>query len=162
MGISLLFTAIPPLFLIVIFILLWKEKHRFASLTPFINGTAALMFARLIDVISENPSIFSAAFLVTNAAKLVTVSDLADVFGVMMLTIGFIRTIKYQREEEKRITNLETLLPICATCKKIRNPDNNWSTIEEYLEQSGAPPLTHSICPECTEKYLAALPKRPK
>ena len=53
-----------------------------------------------------------------------------------------------------RIKLLEGLLPICASCKKIR-VNSKWITIEEYLYKNSNLQLTHSICPECSEKLYS-------
>jgi hypothetical protein len=83
-----------------------------------------------------------------------SIGDLADAIGVFLLVTGFIQSVKYQIDKKKHIEDLETLIPICATCKKIRKPDNTWESIEDYLRQVGAPPITHGICPECKAELL--------
>jgi PleD family two-component response regulator len=57
----------------------------------------------------------------------------------------------------KHVTQLEGLLPICACCKKIRDEQSHWQQIETYVEQHSQARFSHSICPECAEKYKTAL-----
>ena len=40
------------------------------------------------------------------------------------------------------------LIPICAECKNVRNPDNSWKPIESYLQASFAVEFTHTLCPK--------------
>jgi len=45
---------------------------------------------------------------------------------------------------------LERMLPLCSNCKKYRTEEGKWLPIEKYLIDSGAPKLSHGICPDCT------------
>lgn len=49
-----------------------------------------------------------------------------------------------------KIKNLDGLLPICASCKKIRDDEGHWSHIETYIQDRSEAEFTHSICPDCT------------
>ena len=52
-----------------------------------------------------------------------------------------------------KIKSLRGIVPICASCKKIRDKDNHWHHVESYIER-GYPEaaLSHSCCPECARK----------
>jgi hypothetical protein len=80
--------------------------------------------------------------------------NICDTIGIVLLIYGFIKTIEFQRREEKRIQNLEILLPLCAWCKRYRTETGEWKPIETYLRESGAPQVTHGICPDCAQKEL--------
>ena len=72
-----------------------------------------------------------------------------------------IALIKYRatKERERLIADLEKalnevkrlsgLLPICASCKKIRNEEGRWQPIEVYIHEHSEADFSHSICPEC-------------
>ncbi|MBI9101238.1 MAG: transporter substrate-binding domain-containing protein [Spirochaetales bacterium] len=47
------------------------------------------------------------------------------------------------------IKTLEGLLPICASCKKIRDDKGYWSQLENYFEEHSEVLFSHSLCPEC-------------
>ena len=53
------------------------------------------------------------------------------------------------------------LLPICATCKKIRDDAGYWNQLESYVTAHSAAKFTHGICPDCAEKVLADLRTHP-
>lgn len=57
----------------------------------------------------------------------------------------------------KEIKVLSGFLPICATCKKIRDDKGYWSQIEEYIEQRTDTQFSHSICPDCSKKMFSEL-----
>ena len=50
------------------------------------------------------------------------------------------------------IKTLRGLLPICASCKKIRNDDGAWEVIESYLKEHAEMEFSHGICPDCVRK----------
>src|SRR5438067_11630348 len=52
------------------------------------------------------------------------------------------------------LQQLEGLLPICSYCKRIRNDQENWSSLEGYIEQRSEARLSHGICPECYAKHI--------
>jgi hypothetical protein len=47
---------------------------------------------------------------------------------------------------------LSGLLPICASCKKIRDDQGYWQQIESYISYHTDAEFTHSHCPDCNEK----------
>lgn len=52
-----------------------------------------------------------------------------------------------------RVEILSGLLPICASCKKIRDDKGNWNQIESYIRDHSEVEFSHGICPDC-EKNL--------
>ena len=51
-----------------------------------------------------------------------------------------------------KVKILNGLLPICASCKKIRDDEGYWTQVEEYIEKNSQVTFTHGICPECMKK----------
>ena len=50
------------------------------------------------------------------------------------------------------IKTLQGILPICANCKKIRDENNTWKMLEEYICEHSEAEFTHGICPDCAKK----------
>jgi PAS domain S-box-containing protein len=50
------------------------------------------------------------------------------------------------------IKTLKGMLPICSSCKKVRDDRGYWSQIEAYVSEHSEAEFTHSICPECVRK----------
>lgn len=50
------------------------------------------------------------------------------------------------------IRNLEKILPICASCKKIRNDADNWEQVESYVSRMAGTRFSHGLCPDCAKK----------
>ncbi|MEM7585741.1 MAG: response regulator, partial [Acidobacteriota bacterium] len=57
-------------------------------------------------------------------------------------------------EKMAEVTVLEGLLPICAHCKKIRDDENNWRQLEDYIDRHSEASFSHGICPDCFERYV--------
>lgn len=78
---------------------------------------------------------------------------------------------RMEREREELIRQLEQalaearilrgLIPICAWCRKIRNDEGYWLSVENYLEKTADVVCSHGICPECRSQVAArrAAPK---
>lgn len=59
---------------------------------------------------------------------------------------------------QREVNTLSGLLPICASCKRIRNDDDSsWQQIEDYIASHTAADFTHGICPECAHRLYPEL-----
>jgi PleD family two-component response regulator len=78
---------------------------------------------------------------------------------------------RQQAEEEKetliaelkdafaKVKKLTGLLPICASCKKIRDDQGYWNQIENYIREHSEAEFSHSLCPECVESIYPGMKK---
>ena len=62
------------------------------------------------------------------------------------------RLIRELQDAMAKIKVLSGLLPICATCKKIRDDKGYWKQIEDYISDHSAAQFTHGICADCARK----------
>ena len=56
-----------------------------------------------------------------------------------------------------QVKQLSGLLPICASCKKIRDDKGYWNQIELYIREHSEAEFSHGICPECAKKIYPEL-----
>lgn len=71
-------------------------------------------------------------------------------------------TKKIEQEREKLFRELETalatiktlrgILPVCASCKKIRDEKGSWKPMESYIAERTDAQFSHSVCPECMKE----------
>jgi PAS domain S-box-containing protein len=47
------------------------------------------------------------------------------------------------------VKTLQSILPICSYCRKIRDDENYWHTVENYVSLHTATRFSHGICPSC-------------
>ncbi|MGO9377338.1 MAG: response regulator [Dissulfurispiraceae bacterium] len=62
------------------------------------------------------------------------------------------RLIRELQETLSKVKQLSGLLPICASCKKIRDDEGYWTQVEVYMREHTEMDFTHTVCPECTKK----------
>jgi hypothetical protein len=59
-----------------------------------------------------------------------------------------------------KVKTLSGLLPICSSCKKIRDDKGYWNQIEAYIRDHSEANFSHSICPECAKELYPQLYER--
>jgi PAS domain S-box-containing protein len=52
------------------------------------------------------------------------------------------------------VNSLREILPICSYCKKIRDDENYWHTVESYISLHTSTLFSHGICPSCMESEV--------
>ncbi|WP_448382702.1 response regulator [Desulfosoma sp.] len=59
---------------------------------------------------------------------------------------------KKLQEALETIKSLQGILPICASCKKIRDESGDWQPLERYIGERSNATFSHGLCPECARK----------
>ncbi len=62
------------------------------------------------------------------------------------------RRTRELEEAMAKIKTLRGLVPICASCKKIRSDQGYWQQLEGYLTEHSEADFTHGLCPECLKE----------
>ena len=65
--------------------------------------------------------------------------------------------IEQLRSSLDKVKLLSGLLPICASCKKIRDDKGYWNQIESYIRDHSEAEFSHGICPDCAQKLYPGL-----
>ena len=121
-------------FIIFVVIYLYKKKHKDNEVLKNKNGEIKKAHRLLEKEINERK--------VIEKQREKLISELKDSIG--------------------KIKTLSGLIPICASCKKIRNDQGYYEQIEQYIMQHTDANFTHGICPECTIKLFPDLYKDEK
>lgn len=66
------------------------------------------------------------------------------------------RLVHELREALAKVTSLSGLLPICGSCKKIRDDKGHWTSVEQFISANSAVSFSHSLCPDCVPHYAPA------
>ena len=90
----------------------------------------------------ENMKIAADAGVDDFLSKPVRLQDLWVRLRVAERILGFTTQVK----------ELESYLPICGYCRKVRDDKNYWQQIEQYIGTRTGTSFSHGICPECLEK----------
>ena len=73
---------------------------------------------------------------------------------VVQLQTALAERVRSLEEALANVKALQTLLPMCAYCKSIRNDQNYWEKVETYFTQHSNVSFTHSYCPNCYERFV--------
>lgn len=67
-----------------------------------------------------------------------------------------LRRIRKELEQAlAELKKLQGVLPICSSCKKIRDDKNNWTLLEIYIRDHSEAEFSHGICPDCAENLYS-------
>jgi CRP/FNR family cyclic AMP-dependent transcriptional regulator len=72
-----------------------------------------------------------------------------EILGVLCLRL---------RDSEKKMFNtMSAFLPICSNCKRVREEEGRWITIDQYIHENTETEFTHSCCPDCVKILYPSL-----
>jgi GTP-sensing pleiotropic transcriptional regulator CodY len=87
--------------------------------------------------------------------------ETGQVIGIAIVATDITERKQAERERKKMIEELKEtlaqvrqlhgLLPICASCKKIRDEKGHWQALESYISGHSDAEFSHSICPGCAQ-----------
>lgn len=125
------------------------------------NSFLYKLLTQLMDILNGSAPYYAAEFYTHAHEKkhcyLIEVSPLlsqenSSIKGVL-LSYSDITVYKHTESQlEEALSHnraLHDLLPICAVCKKIKDEEEQWDSIENYLKNLIQAEFTHDICPDC-------------
>lgn len=86
------------------------------------------------------------------AGKRALYSIIHDISERILLEAEKERLIAKLEKALEEIKTLKGILPICSSCKKIRDDKGYWQQIESYISDHSDAEFTHSLCPDCIKK----------
>jgi hypothetical protein len=117
--------------------------------------------------VSTSTFVFEVVGLATSVLMLAGISHIGPLFSDLSASHEKLRTmnarlndlsvekdvlIKDLQEALNSVKTLKGLLPICASCKKVRDDKGYWNQIEAYVSEHSEAEFSHGICPECAQK----------
>ena len=85
-----------------------------------------------------------------------------SIFESIVIGIVGALIIRHTYKLLTRISYLEGILPVCASCKKIRLDPEFWQDMQRIIQERSQREFTHGICPDCIAKYYPELRKAGK
>jgi hypothetical protein len=134
------FIQFPIFYLIPIFLSAWFHGIRWALGLSIVLSTIRIVFTPLWII--PHWTLFE-----TTINALIR----AIVFMLFAYLINKISTKK--RKLEVELKTLKGILPICQFCKKIRNDDDSWDSLEKYITSRSEASFSHGLCPDCAKKH---------
>ena len=83
-------------------------------------------------------------------------------FGLHRLRVAHLRQRERELEDkvEEALANsnrLRGLLPICASCKRIRSDEGYWEQLETYIDEHSEASFSHGLCPGCADDLFTEI-----
>jgi len=103
--------------------------------------------------------LFSADMIYINNEPFILAS-ISDITERKMGEMERERLIHELQEALAKVKQLSGFLPICASCKKIRDDQGYWTQIEAYIRDHSEAEFSHGICPECMKKLYPEFCKK--
>ncbi|MCB2228929.1 MAG: cyclic nucleotide-binding domain-containing protein [Desulfarculaceae bacterium] len=75
------------------------------------------------------------------------------------IAIELLQTLarRLEDKEQRLLSELGGLLPICSHCKRIRQADGSWMAVENYVHAHSEADFSHGICPDCRKEHYPEL-----
>lgn len=90
---------------------------------------------------------------ITFGGKTMLCSIVHDVFERKQVEIERENLIRKLQNALSEVKTLRGFLPICASCKKIRDDKGYWNQIEAYISEHSHAQFSHGLCPDCARKF---------
>jgi hypothetical protein len=84
---------------------------------------------------------------------MVLINTLIYMTVLFLVAILIARVARQQRALHVKVRMLEGILPVCSFCKKIRDADNRWESLETYIGQRSEAQFSHTVCPDCGRQH---------
>ena len=145
-----------------------KELRKINGWSYIVAGFAMIFFGMLIDITDNFESLNKLIIVGDTKYQAFLEKVIGYLFGFLFLAVGFWKwlpkIIEHDKQTQKELNNavdqvkvLSGLLPICSSCKKIRDDKGYWNQIESYIHDHSEADFSHSICPECIKKLYPDL-----
>jgi len=135
----------PALFVLPVGLAAWHQEKTLAYVLSIVLPLARVWFLSVWQTEHFLPSLIN-----------------APVTMIVLWYYSYLicRVAAQKKSLERRVRVLEGILPICASCKQIRNEKGEYERIEKYICEHSEASFSHTICPECGKKlYPEHYPK---
>ena len=132
------YIQLPILLVIPVGLATWRDGSRWGSATAVMLPLIRLTFFERWGV--------AGSWLLPAGDALVDV----------VILLGWVWALQRYLTQQRRMRVLQGLLPICAFCKRIRTPNDDWQQLERYITEHSEAEFTHGCCPECLERHYGS------
>jgi K+-sensing histidine kinase KdpD len=141
-------------YLLPIVLVTWLVGWRYGIASAILSATVWLMADLLVHPPYSSPLVPLWNAMVRLGFFVIVVTVLSRLEQALNKQRQLIAEL---REALSRIRTLSGLLPICASCKRIRDDQGYWNQLEAYIQEHSEVEFSHGICPECARKLYPEL-----
>lgn len=128
----------PIVYIFPIGLAAWREKKILAYLMAILLPFTRVLFHFLWH--DTQPISFS------------IINTMIAIFVLIFYAYLINRTAWQTKSLKKKVTQLEGILPICASCKNIRTENGDYEQIETFITNHSGVLFSHGLCPDCAKK----------
>lgn len=150
--------AISVLYVVVVFLTMWQKDVRLTVIFSIICVLCVFAAYVFKPEVEEMWKVYANRLLAIIA-----------IMSTAFLCIKFkneyylrVKAVEEKNYALNKVKILSGLLPICASCKKIRDDAGYWVSIEKYITEHSEADFTHGICPECRNRLYPEVAKKLK
>lgn len=131
----------------LLFLMAVQQSLRFFTIKSEVAGFVVSILALLVTV-------FMGRLIVMQKKNQESLSVLNERLEqkVMERTVELDKSNQELKDALSQVKLLSGILPMCSSCKKIRNDEGNWDNIEHFVRSNSEAEFNHSICPACAKK----------
>ena len=156
--------AVGAVFFYLIFSKVTKELK--ASGWIFIQiGFALIFFGMLVDITDNFEYLDRFVIIGDTVFQSFLEKVIGYGFGFLFLAFGIWKWMpkisEHKRMTQKKLEKaiddvkiLSGLIPICSSCKNIRDDEGYWNQIETYIDEHSEAQFSHGLCPDCSKRMI--------
>jgi len=133
-------------------------------------GFALMLLGMLVDITDNFPELNKYVIIGDTIYESFLEKVIGYSFGFVFLAFGIWKWIPKIIEHNKMtkqklekamddVKILSGLIPICSSCKNIRDDEGYWSKIETYIHEHSEARFTHGLCPSCQSEMQKEIDK---
>jgi hypothetical protein len=152
--------------LVLFFLIRHRNSHEISKIDGWaflVAGFAFIFFGMLIDITDNFDSLNKYIIIGDTSYQSFLEKVVGYLLGLLFLAYGVFKwvpkIVKQTKETKNELENtaselklLSGLLPICASCKKIRDDKGYWNQIESYIMKHSEAYFSHGLCEDCSDK----------
>ena len=116
---------------------------------------------RIVAIASIGSALTVVGFALSSGAAVSGVAVVNRLLTLLAIWLAASLCLICLRVEDDDVVTAREFLPICASCKKIRDDEGQWTHVESYISQQLAVTFTHGICPDCVRHLYPQMVKKP-
>ena len=126
-------------------------------------GASLTLFIGLLLVIAGGIVMLIIAFLLANLFGFIASYRLHKSRRQQFVLLRNERNTKKNLESAlSEVKTLRGIIPICSVCRKIRNDEGYYESVEQYLKRHSGADFSHTLCPDCLSEQLGEVGRIPE
>jgi PAS domain S-box-containing protein len=141
---------------------IWVEPNERKAMIPILQQKGRIINheVRFRMKSGEIRFMLRSAELIELGGEAATISVCKDISDRNQASIERDRLVEQLEESLSKVKLLSGMLPICSSCKRIRDNEGGWFQMESYIKERSEAEFTHGLCPDCADKLYPQFYKK--